>query len=805
MAAARQADPDSRGAGRFTALREVLAYLRDASSVVSGMYLQGSAGVGMSTVLSSVAARARRRGHRLIVVSGSHAERDVAFAGLHQMLHACRRLPAARPAIDLLTTAVGGGTAGPDPSAGVDSAVVRAVGSLLAAITVDGPALVVVDNAHRLDAQTSATMARALARAPVPGLAVILGGHPAGARAWPSLRTRTLPGLPEAAARRLLLARAPGLDRWLADRIVDEAAGRPLALVELPIAWRDGYTPGADLLRQHSPLTTRLAQSLLEEVTALPLEGAFGLPDVLETGDSRRTDPLLAAALAQTADPADPPATHAETGGPIQRAVAVMGSGQRDEQAGRALIEGASVAADLGRFEVVAALLDDLPEQINPIDAVRRDLLLRRVGDGSWPRLPSAEILCTVADTCRGAGNPDLALDLLAGFAETVTWTDVDEPTRQRLLVSLGDLDPHRDDPRGLLVAATLAGHSAGVGVGVGAGRQAGLALRRLGHLEPATVHLEPVVATLTRQRHFGLLVPAAAALADAQLFLGRWDDADRHLRAATDAAERTGQVVWLAYLRATAALLHAWRGEVDSARGAADTAELTLGDRPVGPVRLRVAAARGTALMTEDRFAEACVAMEPVTVGPGVHAYTIDLAVVATLHAEAASRGRPRPEHQLPDKLSPDGETHHMYARALLQPHEAAFTDLLQRTGRLPWLRARVQLTYGSWLRRDRRIGEAREQLHAARAAFAALSARHWSDRTEQELRAAGTDQRGGLLTPQELAVVKLAATGLSNREIGARLDLSARTVESHLARAFPKLSISSRHQLPARLYELT
>ncbi|MEV4630662.1 LuxR C-terminal-related transcriptional regulator [Micromonospora sp. NPDC049523] len=802
MAAARQADLDSRGAGRAAALRELLAYLRDDSSVVSGVYLQGSAGVGMSTVLSSVAARARRRGHRLVVISGSHAERDVAYAGLHQMLHACRRLPAARPAIDLVTAALGSGTAAAslDPAAGVDSALARAVGALLAAITVDAPALVVVDNAHRLDARTSATMAYALAGAPVPGLAVVLGGHPAGARAWPSLRARTLPGLPQAAARRLLLARAPGLDRWLADRIVYEAAGRPLALVELPIAWRDRYTPGADLVEQHSPLTTRLAQSLLEEATVPPLDGALDLPDVSEAG-SRRTDPLLAAALAQTADPTDPPVTYPDSGDPIRRAVAVQRSGQRDEQAGRALVEGASAAADLGRFEVVAALLDDVPERINPIDAVRRDLLLRRVGDGTWPRLPSAEMLCTIADTCRGAGNPDLALDLLAAFAETVTWTDVDEPARRRLLVSLGDLDTHRDDPRRLLVAATLAGHPGGVGTG----RQAGLALRRLGRLEPAIAHLEPVVAALNRQRRFGLLVPAAAALADAQLFLGRWDDADRHLRAATDAAERTGQVVWLAYLQATAALLLSWRGDLDTARGVADAAEMAVGDRPLWPVRLRIAAARGTALMTEERFAEACVAMEPVLVGPSVRAYAIDLAVVATLHAEAASRGRPRPERQLPDNLSPDGEAHRLYARALLQPDEAAFTDLLERTGRLPWLRARVQLTYGSWLRRERRIGEAREQLHAAGTAFAALSARHWSDRTEQELRATGADQRGGLLTPQELAVVKLAATGLSNREIGARLHLSARTVESHLARAFPKLSISSRHQLPARLYELT
>jgi DNA-binding NarL/FixJ family response regulator len=52
--------------------------------------------------------------------------------------------------------------------------------------------------------------------------------------------------------------------------------------------------------------------------------------------------------------------------------------------------------------------------------------------------------------------------------------------------------------------------------------------------------------------------------------------------------------------------------------------------------------------------------------------------------------------------------------------------------------------------------------------------------------------------LTPQELQIVQMAAEGLSNREIGQRLYLSHRTIESHLYRVFPKLGITSRGQLP-------
>lgn len=56
------------------------------------------------------------------------------------------------------------------------------------------------------------------------------------------------------------------------------------------------------------------------------------------------------------------------------------------------------------------------------------------------------------------------------------------------------------------------------------------------------------------------------------------------------------------------------------------------------------------------------------------------------------------------------------------------------------------------------------------------------------------------GLLTPQELQVVRLAASGVTNREIAARLFLSPKTVSHHLYRAFPKLGVTTRTAL-ARL----
>nr|WP_272925117.1 helix-turn-helix transcriptional regulator [Streptomyces sp. SID8377] len=124
-----------------------------------------------------------------------------------------------------------------------------------------------------------------------------------------------------------------------------------------------------------------------------------------------------------------------------------------------------------------------------------------------------------------------------------------------------------------------------------------------------------------------------------------------------------------------------------------------------------------------------------------------------------------------------------------------------------LPWHRARIDLAYGSWLRRQRRVLESRGPLRAARSAFDAVGARTWANLADQELRATGergwqpTSNPRELLSPQETHIAELAAQGLSNREIGQRLFLSHRTVSSHLYRIFPKLGVASRGQLAAVL----
>jgi RNA polymerase sigma factor (sigma-70 family) len=124
------------------------------------------------------------------------------------------------------------------------------------------------------------------------------------------------------------------------------------------------------------------------------------------------------------------------------------------------------------------------------------------------------------------------------------------------------------------------------------------------------------------------------------------------------------------------------------------------------------------------------------------------------------------------------------------------------------PFHRARLLLANGAWLRRQRRAAESRASLRAARDSFDTLGALPWGRRARQELNASGERSRrrapGALdrLTPQELQIARLAATGLTNREIAERLYLSHRTVSTHLYRIFPKLGVTSRTELAAAVY---
>ena len=126
-----------------------------------------------------------------------------------------------------------------------------------------------------------------------------------------------------------------------------------------------------------------------------------------------------------------------------------------------------------------------------------------------------------------------------------------------------------------------------------------------------------------------------------------------------------------------------------------------------------------------------------------------------------------------------------------------------LPAAGQWPFDVARVRLAYGERLRRARAAAESRIHLEAALVAFRELGAAPWATRAELELRATGLTRvspgppGGATLTPQELQIARLAASGLTNKQIAERLFLSPRTVGGHLYQIFPKLGITSRAAL--------
>jgi DNA-binding CsgD family transcriptional regulator len=150
--------------------------------------------------------------------------------------------------------------------------------------------------------------------------------------------------------------------------------------------------------------------------------------------------------------------------------------------------------------------------------------------------------------------------------------------------------------------------------------------------------------------------------------------------------------------------------------------------------------------------------------------------------------------------------------SRALLSDGKDAdglYREAIERlaSDRLALYRARAELVYGEWLRRESRRVDARAHLHAAHEQFAAMGAEAFAERARRELLATGETVRKRTvetiddLTAQERQIAGMAREGLSNPEIGAQLFLSARTVEWHLGKVFLKLGIGSRKELARAL----
>jgi DNA-binding NarL/FixJ family response regulator len=234
------------------------------------LVVRGDPGVGKTALLDHLAGRASGSGCRVARAAGVQSEMELAFAGLHQlcapMLSRAERLP--EPQRDALQTAFGI-AAGPPPDRFL---VGLAVLSLMSGAAGERPLICLIDDEQWLDrasAQALGFTARRLAADPV-GLVFAARDPSADLAGLPELE---VDGLRDDDARVLLDSALAGpLDPRVRDLIIAETRGNPLALLELPRGLTPAELAGGFGLPGAAPLTSRIEDSFLRQLDAMPAE-----------------------------------------------------------------------------------------------------------------------------------------------------------------------------------------------------------------------------------------------------------------------------------------------------------------------------------------------------------------------------------------------------------------------------------------------------------------------------------------------------------------------------------------------------
>ncbi|MFJ9946591.1 helix-turn-helix transcriptional regulator [Kitasatospora sp. NPDC091207] len=575
----------------------------------------------------------------------------------------------------------------------------------------------------------------------------------------------------------------------------------------------------------------------------------------LEEGD-RRTWHLALAATAPDADLADAlerAAVRAETRGAHGGAATAYERAARltpdRDGATRRLVLAAEAATEEGKLAQAEALAERAGARTDSVfahallDQVRATAHFWR---GSYPA--AYRLLLDAAAT--DIEPPHAARMLLQAFH--AAWYAGEEPVITVLdrLAALPLAEGEPLTPLARHLSAAVLPALGGPAAPLPAARDTAAAARRAGAETPSdlvqlcgvtlvlgrdaeTVELAAeLVAEARSKGTVGVLPTLQFFLAEAELFHGRHRDAEVTATEALALARDTGQHQWVSQLSALLGFLAALRGaeqECAEFTATARTATALTGGGPgTGTGTGTAAAAPGEpwaqwALALLDlgrgRAADAAERLQALTTGPYRHHVAATRAVPDLVEAVArlGDPGRAAGPYERFARWAgaaavPWAEALRLRCQALLGPDELAESayraalDLHDGTHR-PFEQARTALLHGEWLRRERRRTEARPYLRAALETFELLAAHPWADRARTELTATGAGAparadapEGPLaaLTPQELQIARLAARGLTNRDIAAQLFLSPRTVGHHLYKAYPKLGITARTDLP-------
>lgn len=901
--------------GRARQIREIRDYFGTGTLEGRALLLSGDPGVGKTVLLREVVDAVSASGALALSATGVQFEAELTYAGLHQLLFPLHeqfeRLGETH--LEALLSALGFGD-GPVPDRLL---VANAVHTLLRQVARDRPVLIVVDDLPWIDRASAAVLgfvARRLTGSRIGFLAASRSGADSFFERG-QLAEYELPPLDGDAAMDLIGSHFPGLAPRVRDRVLAQAQGNPLALLELPTALTGPQRAAVVDMPAVLPLSQRLQALYVSRITALPAafrrlllllaldgtgelavlqietEGAENL-DALARAESERLitidvqdrrvafrHPLIASAVVEASTLNDRCRAHLELADirkdePERRAWHLgEATLTPDEEVAVLLEQAARLTARRGDAVGAIATLTRAAE-LSPRSADRA----RRLAEAAYIGADATGELDTAAallDTARRA-EPNLANALLPAAAAALLLLnsgDGDVDTAHRLLVGAVESGEHGYDAQdGALIEAL---HTLLLVCWFG-GRSAlwepfYAALDRL-KPEPPTLlsacsktfpdpartgsaglrELDEVLADVRNEEDLGRIIRLGTAsvypdrLAEVReaswrvvhhgrrggparrrigalmhlclhdFLTGEWDEAERlageGLRLCAEREYRF--FAW--YFQYVQALLAAVRGNLESSRALAD--RITQWAVPRGAFGAVAFAnhARVLADLGEGDYESAyqhAAAMSP----PGSFASHIPHAmwvcmdlVEAAIHtrrdAEAQAHVHAIHESDIAT-FSPRLALLAAAADALVSPDDLAverFERALAIPGAQQWPfeLARVRLAYGERLRRMRAITDARAQLNTAAEVFERLGAHPWAVRASTEIRATrrgrGTARRDSVrFTAQELEIAHLAASGLTNKQIGERLYLSPRTVGSHLYQLFPKLGIASRAAL--------
>jgi DNA-binding CsgD family transcriptional regulator len=780
---------------------------------------------------------------------------------------------------------------------------------LFSLLAEDGPLLVLIDDGQWVDRASLDALAFAARRLESEQLALLLAARgaapPAGfERGYPELRLDPLSTLDAA---RLLDAQPHPPRGRAREQVLEQAAGNPMALIELARVIAADPAAGRRWAGEPLPPTQRLAAIITARYRALPeatrevlLLAAVadspavpaGVPGLTagalapaENAGLIRVDsagihfshPLVRAAVYHAAPFAERAAAHltmADTlrGQPDRYAWHLAAAAlEPDEQVASLLEKTAAQAQRRGGAAAAARALERAAE-LSPgePDQARRLLaagqLARDTGQSDWVQELAARVLTLTPD-------PELRINAryLSGWA--LIWSNrhtdalpalisVAEQASSRLPVAWS----------AIALAATVAYHS-----GTPAARQAVLttfsrmhespppgedwpaeladvlrlwirastnpfgnrgelipSLRRIASgtvsqpgdvgaqawlLDETDLAIRMLREDLSRVRERGRYGPVLSALQWAYIDSGRWDDtlATARETADTAAAYKMDTIAASADL-ATATVL-ALRGDRDRVPPLIASALAKVDATADRATVARAWHAAGIAALADGSYATAYARLRTLFDADGtpLHLHVSYLAI-ADLAAAAARAERQLEAQTLIERAlaqvdpAPGARLEQLAARArvLLAGNASAEADAAKALAdpagdAWPFERAQLQLDYGEWLRRQRRINDAKPVLAAALETLRGLGAAPWVRRAEAELRACGVTVQApnaapdalAELTPQQRQIVILAGRGLTNGEIADRLFLSPRTVAYHLYNSYPKLGIAGRHQL--------